>query len=138
MAGPSGITGSEAACKNGPWGSGHLESQRSFHLQQSWAPHLANCTPTFCEVWGGHSTRGTVGGRALALPALETDCSHLTGLGTPGHLHALPLAPRCLPGEEAGPARPPIQTQSLNARGERSGGGAGPHSPRVRLWHLPV
>ena len=100
MAGPSGITGSEAACKNGPWGSGHLESQRSFHLQQSWAPHLANCTPTFCEVWGGHSTRGTVGGRALALPALETDCSHLTCLGTPGHLHALPLAPRCLLGRK--------------------------------------
>lgn len=93
--------------KNGPWGSGHLESQRSFHLQQSWAPPLANCTPTFHEIWGGHSTHGTMEGRSPALSALETECSPLTCLGTPGYLHALPFAPRRLPGEEASPARPP-------------------------------
>lgn len=100
MAGPSAITWSEAACKNGPWGSGHLESQRSFHLQQSWAPHLANCTPTFCEVWGGHSTRGTVGGRALALPALETDCSHLTCLGPQATSMLCPLLQGASPGRK--------------------------------------
>lgn len=101
--------------ENGPWGSGHLESQRSFHLQQSWAPPLANCTPTFHEIWGGHSTQGTMEGRPLALSALGTECSPLTCLGTPGYLHALPFAPRHLPGEKAGPTRPPIQAQSLDA-----------------------
>lgn len=72
MAGPSVIARSEAACKNGSWGSGPLELQQSFHLQQSWAPPLANCTPTFCEVWGGHSTQGTEGEPWPSLPSGQT------------------------------------------------------------------